>query len=411
MPELTDGAVTKPTQVKRIKDWCAAEGYPMPDGLGAQLIEAALEGPNPPPPHVYEVLEMRKEFGSSSANKFKLATDLAYYGRVHMCLIKNGATTGRYASWNFQLHNLAKLKPLEDPNVLFQKFKDIEEIEQPFKAAKSLVRAIVKAPGGKKLCVADWAGIETCLLFWLVDDQDTLEILHNRGDLYKVMAAAVYNCSVEEVDRDTQRPLGKALILGCGYAMGHRRFKEAAKSFNLDISLPEANRAVNKYRQRFPKVVKAWSQLTNSAKRAILNPGTSVPCLKVSFYYENGSLWTTLPSGRKLHYPEACIKEGDVQYKGIRNSQWTTMRLTPMQNIENVIQAIAADILEEAVMRIDDEWAYDLLFHVHDEIVTEIDETCPGLLDSMIDLMCQLPEWAEGLPLFAEGYVAERFKK
>jgi DNA polymerase len=146
LPDLTGGNVTKATQVQRIKRWCESEGYPMPDGLGAQLIEEALDGPNPPPDHVAEVLEIRKEMGSSSANKFKLAQDYEQDGRVHMSFVKNGATTGRYASWNFQMHNLAKLKPLEDPNVLFKKFMDIEEIDSPFRAAKSLVRALIKAP-------------------------------------------------------------------------------------------------------------------------------------------------------------------------------------------------------------------------------------------------------------------------
>ena len=183
LPDLTDGVVTKPTQVQRIKRWVEAEGYPMPNGLAADLIEEALEGLNPPPDHIAQVLEIRKEMGSSSANKFKLACDLEQDGRIHMSFIKNGAiSTNRYASWNFQMHNLAKLKPLEDPNVLFKKFRDIEEIDQPFRAAKSLVRALIKAPKGQRLCVADWSGIETCLLFWFVDDRSALDVLHNHGD-------------------------------------------------------------------------------------------------------------------------------------------------------------------------------------------------------------------------------------
>ena len=408
MPELTGGVVTKPTQVKRIKDWCEAEGYPMVDGLGAQLIEDALTGPNPPPPHVAEVLEMRKEFGSSSTAKFKLAVDLAYKDRIHGCLIKNGATTGRYASWTFQLHNLAKLKPIKEPNELFQDFKDIKEIDRPLNAAKSLVRAIIKAPHGKELTVADWSGIETCLLFWFVQDIPTLKILHARGDLYKEMAGAVYGIRPDEVDRDTQRPLGKALILGAGYGMGYKRFQQAAKTFGVEVNLPEANRAIRAYRAKYPLVQRMWYRLTNAAKLAVLNPGQNCECGAVSFQYTKGSLWTTLPSGRKLHYPEACIKEGDVQYKGVRNNQWTTMRLTPSQNIENIIQAMAVDILEDALVRLNDH--FRIIFHVHDEIVTETDKGA-NRLDELVEIMCTLPDWATGLPLFAEGYIAERFKK
>lgn len=415
LPDLTGGMVTKPTQVQRIKDWCAKEGYPMPDGLGAQLIEEALEGPNPPPTHVAQVLEIRKEMGSSSANKFKLASQYAKDGRVHMCFIKNGAiSTNRYASWNFQMHNLSRMAPLEDPDVLFQKFKDIEEIERPFLAAKSLVRAMIKAPEGKKFCVADWSGIETCLLFWFVNDQEVIDILMNHGDLYRVMAGEVYNVKPEAVCKETQRPLGKALILGCGYGMGFKRFKEAAKSFGVTVDLPTANLAVNKYRQKFPKVQQSWFQLSTAARKAMNNPNKEMPCLRVFYMFDGTHLWLTLPSGRKICYPFAHFKEGDIQYYGISSltKQWTTQRLTPSINIENIIQGAAVDILEHSVIGIEEQLPrHEHIGHIHDENITLVDEDHDTALTELIDVMVQLPDWAKGLPLFAEGYLSKRFKK
>lgn len=415
LPELTNGAVTKPTQVKRIKDWCATQGYPMPDGLGAQLIEEALEGTNPPPPHVAEVLELRKEMGSSSANKFKLAQDLECDGRIHMSFIKNGAiSTNRYASWNFQMHNLAKLAPLEDPDVLFQKFKDIEEIDNPFRAAKSLVRALIKAPEQHNLCVADWSGIETCLLFWFINDESTLDILRGRGDLYRVMAGEVYGVAPEDVCKESQRPLGKALILGCGYGMGFKRFKEAAKSFGVNIELPMANIAVSKYRQKFPGVQKSWYSMINMARAAIKNPGKEYPCLKVVWCFTGHSLWMRLPSGREICYPGACIKEGDIQFYGVNGTtkQWCYLRLTPSIAIENAIQGIAVDILESALDRCEDVLdTHSIIGHVHDEIITLVHESIKDPLEVLVEAMCIIPPWAEGLPLFAEGYVERRFKK
>ena len=420
LPELTGGLVTKATQVQRIKKWVESEGYPMPDGLGAQLIEGALEGSNPPPEHVAEVLSIRKEMGSSSASKFKLAMELEHEGRIHMSFIKNGASTGRYASWNFQMHNLAKLCA-EDPDDLFRWFKEIDEIDNPFRAAKSLVRALIKAPEGYSLCVADWSGIETHLLFWFVNDQAALEVLRNKGDLYSIMAAEIYNVAVEDVCRDTQRPLGKALILGCGFGMGFKRFKEAAKSFGVYIELPEANLAVTKYRRKFPKVQKVWYELTNAARLAIQRPKTKIPCHKVHFLFDGKTLWTILPSGRMLCYPEACIKDGDIQYYSThsKSGQWVAHRLTPSQNIENIIQAIAADILELSITNIDtDLKTHKHIGHVHDENITLVldnlvhsgTEECDAL-PQLIKLMCRDIDWAPGLPLFAKGYIAKRFKK
>ena len=414
LPELTDNAVTKPTQVKRIKDWCAGQGYPMSDGLGALLIEEALEGPNPPPPHVAEVLELRKELGSSSANKFKVAQDLECDGRIHMSFIKNGAiSTNRYASWNFQMHNLAKLAPLEDADALFKKFKDIEEIENPFRAAKSLVRALIQAPDGYRLCVADWSGIETCLLFWFIGDEPTLDILRNHGDLYRVMAGEVYGVSPDEVDKDTQRPLGKALILGCGYGMGFRRFKEAAKSFGVFVELPEANIAVDKYRRKFPLVQKSWYSMIKMARYAIKNPNQEVPCLKITWRFDGYNLWMKLPSGREINYPGACIKEGDIQFMGVNGTtkQWCYLRLTPSIAIENAIQGIAVDVLEGSLEHIEDQLGHEVIGHVHDEIITLVSDSQILPLAALIHHMCKVPDWAPGLPLSAEGYVERRFKK
>jgi DNA polymerase len=351
--------------------------------------------------------------GSSSATKFKIAMDLEHEGRIRMSFIKNGASTGRYASWGFQMHNLAKLCA-EDPDELFKKFKEIGEIDNPFKAAKSLVRALIKAPEGQSLCVADWSGIETHLLFWFVGDETTLDILRRKEKLYNHMAADVYNCKPDEVDKETQYPLGKALILGCGYGMGFKRFQQAAKSFGLNLSLPEANLAVTKYRLKFPKVVKVWYELTNAARLAIHRPKTRIPCHKVWFMFDGKSLWTELPSGRMLHYPEACIKEGDIQYysTNAKTHQWEAQRLTPSQNIENIIQAIAADILERSIINIAaDLPTHEHIGHVHDENITLVNDDVVEPLESLIEVMCRPIEWAKGLPLFAEGYMAKRFKK
>jgi len=413
LPELTDGLVTKATQVQRIRKWCESQGYPMPNGLGAMYIEEALEDPACPK-HVAEVLQLRLEMGSSSANKFKTIINMEYNGRVHMNIIKNGATTGRYAGRGLQIHNLPRYC-VETPGELIQKFMNAEEIDNPFKAAKGLVRAAIVAPEGYKLCVADWSAIETHLLFWLADDKETLELLRNREDLYKIMAAEVYNIPVEKVDKDEHRPLGKALILGCGYAMGYRRFKEAAKTFGVTVTLSEANLAVSKYRNKFKKVVETWYKLQGAAYTAMQNKDVRVPSLKVEYLYDGKYLWTILPSGRRLCYPDATFKEGDIQYKTVnsRTKQWTYQRLNLSQNIENIIQAIAADILETSVLAIDEELQHEHIGHVHDENITLVtDEHAEnGALNELIEVMCRVPFWAEGLPLFAEGYIAQRFRK
>lgn len=411
LPELTNGQVTKATQVQRIKKWVESEGWSMPDGLGAQLIEDALDDPNLPD-HIAEVLAIRLEMGSSSSAKFKKIMDMEHNGRVHMNLIQFGATTGRYAGRGFQLHNLAKLTA-KDPDDLINRFKNIDEVPNPPRAAKSLVRAMIKAPDGQKLVVADWTGIETHLLFWLVNDTEALSVLSSRGDLYRHMAASVYRIPVDDVCHDTQRPLGKALILGCGYGMGYRRFMEAAKTFGLSIDLPTANRAVTAYRAKYQSVVSAWYKLASTAKTALSQPGREMHAHRCVFQKVGTSLWLTLPSGRKLHYPMARVTDDGIAYWGVNatTKQWSEQRLIPGQIMENIIQAAAADILNHAVINVYLDIEFEMIGHVHDEIITLTYEAKPSAEKHLVDIMCQKPDWATDLPLFAEGYEARRFKK
>ena len=53
---------------------------------------------------------------------------------------------------------------------------------------------------------------------------------------------------------------------------------------------------------------------------------------------------------------------------------------------------------------------YPVAFHIHDEVVIDAP---PGRdsLEEVINIMRQVPLWAEGLPLNADGWVNPFFKK
>lgn len=81
----------------------------------------------------------------------------------------------------------------------------------------------------------------------------------------------------------------------------------------------------------------------------------------------------------------------------------------PAMVVHNCTQAICRDVLAEAMKRLD-KVGYEIAFTVHDEIVCEVPEDF-GSLAEMERVMCELPAWAKGFPITAEGYSAKRYRK
>jgi DNA polymerase len=74
-------------------------------------------------------------------------------------------------------------------------------------------------------------------------------------------------------------------------------------------------------------------------------------------------------------------------------------------------QAIARDLLADAMRAIEAE-GLEIIFHVHDEIVVEVQQfRAQYALERMAALMSVAPEWAKGLPLAAEGWHGRRYRK
>jgi len=54
---------------------------------------------------------------------------------------------------------------------------------------------------------------------------------------------------------------------------------------------------------------------------------------------------------------------------------------------------------------------YQIIASVHDELICEVADTETHTPEELEKLMCIVPEWAEGLPLDAEGEKMYRYKK
>jgi len=170
---------------------------------------------------------------------------------------------------------------------------------------------------------------------------------------------------------------------------------------------------VQAYRSVYPKVVNFWYKCDRNAKQCVLS-GAPI------YQKENRIMWFVhrqwlcckLPSGRVIPYFDPIVKENELTYSTIRsNGSFGRVNTWGGKLVENIVQAVARDILADALLRVD-KAGYDTVMHVHDEIVCEVPRENPQeSLDNLCKIMCEPVEWGKGIPLNAEGWVGNRYKK
>src|SRR5699024_8254626 len=131
--------------------------------------------------------------------------------------------------------------------------------------------------------------------------------------------------------------------------------------------------------------------------------------------YEKGMLFIELPSGRRLAYPKPKMGLNrfggeSVMYEGIAmGNKWERIESYGGKFVENVVQAIARDILAEGMQRLV-EAGYRIVMHVHDEVVLEV-PIGESSVEEVNNILSKQPEWADGLPLDADGFECHFYQK
>lgn len=195
------------------------------------------------------------------------------------------------------------------------------------------------------------------------------------------------------------------------------------------------------WRESHPATCQFWSDLELAAMNAIKDPGTDY--WAGAAVRENGDraikitrtgsarkpgwwLKVELPSGRILSYPgigisvEKSVEEDSdridyrerIRYMGENQTtrQWGKQYTYGGKLAENITQALCRDLLAVALVRVDAE-GWPIILHVHDEIVTEVPNQPEYSVEKLEHLMCELPAWAAGFPLAAEGQELMRYAK
>lgn len=427
IPEITNGFLYSAKQTVKGVEWCKRNGVCIPD-MKAETVAAFL-GRGDLPEAVTKFLNLRQELSLSSVAKYaKLHALTTKDSRLHENLRYHAAATGRWGGMGFQAHNLPRAKIKGDIEEEIEKYFTFDIIEEdPLLSAKALLRSMIQAPEGRILHVADYSSIEYVLLMWQVRNVEALARFAEGKCQYKDMAADILGVPYEEITK-SQRQFGKPIVLGCGYGLGAGGLIGYAEGYGVEMDVDDAEHAVGAFRKKYPEVPKFWYKGKDAAVAAIMNVGIPYTVKDNTFTAiidRNKQAWLQLrlPSGRCLYYYEPELVEDKYgvapSHMGIdsKTKQWVRQRLTPGRITENIIQALARDILAFGKMSLD-RAGYDVVLSVHDEVVVEApDEGATGNEEhfrKIVHHLTRLPDWAKKpleLPLRAEGFTARRYRK
>lgn len=274
----------------------------------------------------------------------------------------------------------------------------------------SELRRCIVAPKGQRLVVVDSGQIEARTLAWLAGQQDLLDTFaaYDAGtgpDPYRALAAEIYGKLVEEIDK-TERFLGKVCVLGLGYGMGAPKLQYtlAAGAMGPPVDLPaiECKRAVNVYRTRNRQIVLLWEFLGKILIAMLA--GKTVQYRDLLTFYPDS---VALPNGLSLHYPElnaVWTERGPSDFTYRSSKRGHRSKIYGGLFTENLVQALARNIVAEQALHIATKYRVVLL--VHDEVVLSVPtREAKRAHDFAIEQMTIAPAWCTGIPLSAEGGV------
>jgi DNA polymerase len=270
----------------------------------------------------------------------------------------------------------------------------------------SCLRSTIVARPRHLLTIADFSQIEARVLAWLAGQQDVLGVFHRGDDIYVATAKAIGSAN---------RFLGKVLVLACGYGMGAEKFRATALTYGVILDEDEAAEAVSAWREVNHHIVTLWWGSHRACLRVLrAGPGATERVGYITFMYRPGALLARLPSGRHLVYrhPRIEVNErgyDEITYMGSLGGNWTRLRAWAGRTVENVTQAVARDVMVEAMLKLKD---LPLIATIHDELIAEVGEDeADRTLARMLAAMRETPLWAPGLPVNAAGFVMRRYQK
>jgi len=464
--ELTRGEVHAPTQRAKLRTFLC-DNYPLDISDTRKETLIPILRRTDIPSDLRELLEITIAGNKTSTAKYAaLEPATSPDRRFRGGLQYSGASrTRRWSGRGFQPHNL--------PSRGLPKEREVEAYIRALKAGcedflfedlmrhgSAALRGVVVAPAGRKLVVSDLSNIEGRINPWLAGEKWKLEAFKafDRGegpDLYNVMAGSLLGQTPDEVSSENRGAFGKVPELSLGYQGGVSALQNFAAVYAINMAehLPTiranvgdkflaraqdnwdswgekrndgvvpvdewiASEAVKlAWRSRHPAICRLWYDCENAAVAAIRSPGEATDAGRLRFKMVScrGSRYLTvlLPSGRYLMYFDPKLTaDGKISYMGVDSitKKWCKQHTYGGKLVENACQSLARDVLAES-MDPAETAGYQVVLTVHDELVTETDDTPEYTAEALSEILARNPPWSTGLPLAAKGFTTKRYRK
>ena len=446
---LTVGVVRKTSEIGLLKSWLMKRGVdlsPPPDlaregELLEDLEEVDEEEEKIPDLRRRDVqrlladprvgaleksaLRCRLEAGKISVKKlYAIHERSSADGRVRGLLGYHGASTGRYISQGLQVQNFPR-DVVHDwdghRELLDHGAAMVDAIDgPPLDVVSKMLRGAIIPADGHEIAAGDFASVEAVGVAWLAGQDDLVEAFRAKRKIYEEMGGKIYRLDPATIKKDsTARHVGKTLIIAANYQMGWHKFRETCiATANILLAPEEAQHAVNVYRGTYAQIPLLWRDMNQAAIDAVRHPGqaTAVAGGRIRFRMDRKWLRMRLPSGRYIWYSQPLIETGRfgndcVSYMAVNslNKKWERQTTYGGRLTENACQGLCRDLLVHAALRLEQE-GYRPLTLIHDEVVCE-PPVGFGDVGRMCAIMSELPAWAEGFALRAEGSRGPRYMK
>lgn len=391
--ELT--GVDNPRSVPQMMRWVKEQGLDLPN-MQAETLQRALDNSFLLTDVQERALTIRTELALAAASKFSSALECVNRdGRVRGGFKFFGAHTGRWAGQRVQPQNLPRASLKDDAEVE----EAITKLKVGLGASPVVLKSLVRSMFTGPMTVVDYAAIEARVVAWLASEQWALDAFADGRDIYVETAQRMGGMT---------RFQGKVAVLALGYNGGINSLK-ALGAEGDDKTL---RKMVDVWRRANLNIVELWGTMQDC-----IDNGGRVG--KHLYLHRRGDRMSMLlPSGRFIHYHH-------LRWEKHRFEDEATGRMKTKESwryddpkapgkrigtyggrlVENATQAIARDLLAEGMVRVHNA-GLRIIGHVHDELIVEGNH-----LEQVTELMTEVPKWAAGLPLDAEGFVAERYRK